>query len=413
LKTPFVALVLLILFLHLYRASQRKEGVFSNSKTFSDLGPFKKNIISCSPRSKNQNFYPFLADSIEEITTNDNRAAAGQLKNGVLYVALEARTGMWFPETHDGAGIIVHAFAEKGKPLLLPGPLIRVPEGTEIRVTIHNLIKDGPLVIHGLCTRPANGRDSIVIPYNKTYIQVFKSGAAGTYHYKASAGNLKDEDGIPYYMDSQLYGGFIVDPKNKKIDSLERIMMLGVWDDTLNRNNTTNEEFVINGLSWPYTERLTYYQGDSVRWRVINASGHSHPMHLHGFFFTVSSKGNIDSDTIYERAYCRNAVTELLRPGESMSLQWKAKSEGNWLFHCHTFTHIMPGTFLRSFPAMDYEHMQDISTHALNDMTGLVMGIHVVSRIGNPKEDVAVHGHERNLTLFVRERPMMPHMKGF
>ena len=32
----------------------------------------------------------------------------------------------------------VYAFAEEGGPLQVPGPLIRVPEGTEIHLTIRN-----------------------------------------------------------------------------------------------------------------------------------------------------------------------------------------------------------------------------------------------------------------------------------
>ena len=45
---------------------------------------------------------------------------------------------------------------------------------------------------------------------------------------------------------------------------------------------------MINGLSWPSTERLTYRLGDPVRWRVINLSSQIHPMHLHGFYYRVS-----------------------------------------------------------------------------------------------------------------------------
>ena len=50
--------------------------------------------------------------------------------------------------------------------------------------------------------------------------------------------------------------------------------------------------FMINGLSWPATERLTYALGETVRWRVINLSSQAHPMHLHGFYFEVDSLGD-------------------------------------------------------------------------------------------------------------------------
>ena len=49
---------------------------------------------------------------------------------------------------------------------------------------------------------------------------------------------------------------------------------------------------MINGLSWPATERLTYHVGETARWRVINLSSQAHPMHLHGFYFEVDSLGD-------------------------------------------------------------------------------------------------------------------------
>ncbi|MEJ7829783.1 MAG: multicopper oxidase domain-containing protein, partial [Segetibacter sp.] len=244
-------------------------------------------------------------------------------------------------------------------------------------------------------------KDSLVIPYGQTYNVTFKTGMAGTYFYWASTSNLKDE-GQPYFDDSQLHGALIIDPINKKPDPEERIMIIGVWDDTLNRGTTGNEEMVINGLTWPYTERLNYRQDQKVHWRVINASAHSHPMHLHGFFFSVNSKGTANEDTIYEKPYQRLAVTELLRPGETMSMSWTPEREGNWLFHCHTLLHIMPWSFLRTIPAMDDQHMK-LSAHAIDGMAGLIMGIHVSPSV---KESKKISGEtaQRNLTLIVQEQ---------
>jgi FtsP/CotA-like multicopper oxidase with cupredoxin domain len=36
----------------------------------------------------------------------------------------------------------VRSFAETGKPLQIPGPLIRVTEGTVLQVTLHNRLPD-------------------------------------------------------------------------------------------------------------------------------------------------------------------------------------------------------------------------------------------------------------------------------
>jgi FtsP/CotA-like multicopper oxidase with cupredoxin domain len=50
--------------------------------------------------------------------------------------------------------------------------------------------------------------------------------------------------------------------------------------------------FVMNGLSWPATERLTYPTRRESAWRVVNLSSQHHPMHLHGFYFEVESLGD-------------------------------------------------------------------------------------------------------------------------
>src|SRR5438132_6848435 len=75
------------------------------------------------------------------IHPNDNRRSAGTLKDGVLTLALEARAGSWQPEGSGGRSLdSLGAFAEAGRPLSTPGPLIRVPAGTEIRGTLHNTL---------------------------------------------------------------------------------------------------------------------------------------------------------------------------------------------------------------------------------------------------------------------------------
>src|SRR6476619_4422063 len=74
----------------------------------------------------------------ERIETSDNRQPAGRLEGGVLTVRLEARNGVWFPEGPSRYGVPVAAFAEEGKPLQNPGPLIRVKAGTEVRAVVRN-----------------------------------------------------------------------------------------------------------------------------------------------------------------------------------------------------------------------------------------------------------------------------------
>jgi len=217
--------------------------------------------IGCAPEKQ---FFP-TPPGTEEIFTNDNKRSAGVLKDGILTIELEAREGMWFPETHEGEGLRVYAFAEKGKSLQLPGPVIRVPEGTIIKASIQNKL-DTAMTLHGFCSRPAVAGDSIIIQPGATYEATFKAGQPGTYFYRASASDQIDFFGLvlPHFTDSQLFGAFIIDPADKKPDPNERIMMISLWNNNIKFDSTMNEQASINGLTWPFTERLTYNEGEEV-----------------------------------------------------------------------------------------------------------------------------------------------------
>jgi len=78
---------------------------------------------------------PDVASSLPMATANDNREAAGVLKDGVLTLRLVAEEVRWRPEGQSAADPTrtIQAFAEEGKAPQIPGPLVRVPEGTEIR----------------------------------------------------------------------------------------------------------------------------------------------------------------------------------------------------------------------------------------------------------------------------------------
>jgi len=223
--------------------------LFNGGDNVSGLNYIKQNIISCDPDMGS----PFTshAASGEEIFTNNNRRAAGEMRNGDFYLKLETRAGNWYPETHDGDALNVYAFAEAGKSLQVPGPLIRVPEGTFINAEVHNTIPGSPLILHGFYSHPGNAKDSVTIPCGDTYKVRFKAGKAGTYFYWASDGNLKSPyNGLPFLNDSQLFGAFIVDPPNTKPDPAERIFMIGLWNDTTKGvYSNDHEELTLNGLT--------------------------------------------------------------------------------------------------------------------------------------------------------------------
>ena len=157
----------------------------------------------------------------------------------------------------------------------------------------------------------------------------FTATEPGTYYYAAR----REPDpltGFRAIEDTQLAGVIIVDPPNVKPSPDERTfaMTFACRGDPASRSGLDRCTMAINGLSWPHTERLTYTQGDSIRWRVINFTEIDHPMHLHGFYFRVDSKGNGVTDSIYAPAQRRMGVTEVMPPFETMSLAWKADRPG-------------------------------------------------------------------------------------
>jgi FtsP/CotA-like multicopper oxidase with cupredoxin domain len=148
-----------------------------------------------------------LGESLSPIVVNNNRNPAGVLQNGVLSIKLEIAKGEWHPEADGEIAVAVYAFGEYGHPLQNPGPLIRVPQGTEIDAFLHNNLSV-PIAVNGL---GVPGTDSVVhiTPGAAAEVQ-FRATRPGLYFYWGSseANDLKLRHGI----DSELTGAIVVDP---------------------------------------------------------------------------------------------------------------------------------------------------------------------------------------------------------
>lgn len=315
------------------------------------------------------------------IQPNDNRVAAGRLRDSTLTLAIEARMGQWFPdEDRRDSALAVAAFGIKGKPPTIPGPLIRVRAGTRVKLRVINHLDSLPLIVHGLHTHPATSEDTLQVAPGASRDVEFAAGEPGTYFYWASTGAATMEERLG--RDSQLSGALVVDPATGPVPP-DRIFVLGLMD--LNPPNATPETAVaafavaINGRSWPYTERMNLAVGDTVHWRWLNPSGDNHPMHLHGFYYRVDSRGTALADTIYAPGAQRQVVTERLSEGTTMTMTWSPERAGQWLMHCHLHFHVAPD----SAWGPDHPRVRNASSggehagHQMDDMGGLVLGISV------------------------------------
>ncbi len=352
-----------------------------------------------------------IASPASGILVNDNRHPAGHLHAGVLTLRLEAGVGTWRPEGPDGARLSVAAFGETGGPLQNPGPLVRVPSGTEIRATVHNALTV-PLWIYGMGTARGYGADSFDVAPGATRELRFRPTDPGVYYYSGRTthgpvfGRSAD--------DSQLNGVIVVDPAGTAA-APDRIFVISTWftvDSTSRSGLGPDPTLAFNGLSWPHTESLTAAQGDSLHWRFVNVTPFEHPLHLHGFYFRVDAKGDGVRDTIYAPADRRLGVTEVVLPNQTMSLTWAPTRAGNWIFHCHFASHIASAAALeadRRMPVIaagTQQHsmtMPALGAHGNpmhHNMAGLVLGIRV-----SPKGPQNVpSGVARPIRLIIRSR---------
>ncbi len=326
---------------------------------------------------------PGLDGNRTPVVPNDNRQPSGALRNDTLVFSLEARLAAWTPDAAVDTAITVQAFAADDRIPRIPGPLLRVRAGTVVEVRVANHLADSTLVVRGL--RPGTaGEDTLHVQPGETRITHFEATTPGTYLYRGrtSGDRLAPSEG----RDGPLSGAIVIDAADAEPDAGERIFVLTTLDILPDSSKPEPRDdlfdLAINGLSWPHTEALTYEVGDTVRWRLLNATAQPHPMHLHGFHFTLLAQGDGRTDTTFAVDARRTEVTELMPVGSTARLAWTPTRAGNWLFHCHIVAHIAPFPLRSDSVRAHATHgsSSDAALHARESMSGLVLGVTVRDR---------------------------------
>ena len=319
------------------------------------------------------------------VQANSNTRTGGVLHDGVLSVTLEAKMSLWHLNGPERRAMTIAAFAEPGKPPLMPGPLLRAPAGTEIRLTLRNALPQplkffAPASIHGGPDR-ISAMDSVVVPPGATGTLITRAEVPGNYVYRATT---PDRASRAIRISGLLAGGIVVDTARALTPAHDRVLVImetpdsaGIaCADTASGNPLLTCQagrliFTINGRSWPSTTRIPAMVGDSLHWRVLNASFDAHPMHLHGFYYRVDHFSGPLADSTAVPFPGQMVVTQLMSPFSAMSMTWSPDRPGNWLFHCHFAIHLRPDSVSA---APDDPHMRE--------MVGLVLGVNVVPRPG-------------------------------
>jgi manganese oxidase len=322
---------------------------------------------------------------------NANLTAAGRYEAGTLHVGLEMRMARWHPDGEHGTGLNIPVFAESGKAPQVPAPLLRMPAGTEVVVTLRNSLKVSASVF-GLHARPADAALPVRLEAGETREVRFNAGAPGTYHYYAIADPevTKMTDGASgrWYHDGALSGAFVVDdPAAARVP--DRVWVINIVSLRETPIMAEHEVLTINGLAWPHTERVFAQVGEPVHWRVVNSTPSEHPMHLHGAYFTVTGVGTAEQFSRYAADVRRTVVTEHMAAESTFDMTWTPQAAGGWLFHCHYVLHMAAELAVpRVVPAMAHDHAAAAPPAAaaphgiVHGMGGLVLAIDVAASPG-------------------------------
>jgi len=348
----------------------------------------------------------FAPATLPVVQPNPNTARAGIVRDGVLEVALDAREAAWPINGAGRAPMTIDAFSEPGKPPLIPGPLVRTVRGTPIRFSVHNSLSLPltffvPAAIHGAPDRP-DAIDSVVIAPGTVGTLSTVTAIPGNYIYRATTplpeAKLTKMAGL-------LGGAIVVDTAGGPAKPNDRVLVIMETPDSMFAAHVSpigrppgddigRLIYTIDGRSWPETERIAATVGDTLHWRVINASSDVHPMHLHGFYYRVDSFTGPTVAAQDQRPPGRFVVTQPMSPLSSMSMTWSPDRPGNWLFHCHFSIHLTPDSI--SAAPNDPHH---------RDMTGLVVGVEVSPRAGDRPPARALTGRRLRMIAVADSTP--------
>jgi FtsP/CotA-like multicopper oxidase with cupredoxin domain len=276
-------------------------------------------------------------------------------------------------------------------------------QGTEIRFVVRNLLAERftffvPASTHGGADA-LDAMDSVVVMPGAVGSLTIRATTPGNYVYRAMTSSRSSAQ---MEMTGALAGGLVIDSATRRDRAHDRVFVIMQTPDSawISYADTAKAFalvappvgrfiFTINGESWPNTNRIAATVGDSLHWRIINASPDVHPMHLHGFYYRVDAFTAPAANRFGKPPLGEMVVTQLMSPLSGMSMTWSPDRPGNWIFHCHFALHLEPDSISG---APDDPH--------LRDMVGLVLGINVADRSSaRPAVDRAGRTPVRHLRL--------------
>lgn len=294
-----------------------------------------------------------------------------------------------------GPGFFVDAWGYNGS---TPGPLIEANEGDTVRIFVTNKLPE-PTTVHWHGIKLPSGMDGVTglnqrpIMPGETYKYEFPLKQWGTYMYH------------PHYDEMTaialgMGGFFVIHPRSQRGPQPDRdfLIMLGEWAIPPGTRKPISTEmlkfnyFTFNSTVWPTTPPLLIIKGEKVRIRFGNLTMNSHPIHIHGTTFKVTSTGveRIPFDAQIED------VTVNVPVGSVREVEFVMDEAGDFAIHCHKSHHIMNGMGHQSFSLIGLK----LSEKEMERARGLIPGFMLM-------------GSDGMGAMFSKEMHMMPRPKNF
>ena len=208
---------------------------------------------------------------------------------------------------------------------MVPGPIIRVTEGDQVRVHVRNdLAETTGIHWHGVeVPNPMDGVPFVTQPPimpGETFTYEFVATPSGSQMYH-SHHNATDQVG------RGLLGAFLIEPAEAKL-------RYDVDHDVVWISNDALGGFTINGKGFPATAPIVARKGERILVRFMNEGVMMHPWHLHGMPMRVVAR---DGYPLGGAAFTCDTLG--VNPGERWDVIIEAKHPGVWAFHCHILPH--------------------------------------------------------------------------
>jgi len=252
------------------------------------------------------------------------------LADGTKEFELTAEITEWEVEP----GRLVEAWSYNG---IVPGPLIKVDIGDNVKVILHNKLPMGTDIHwHGVDT--PNDQDGVapltqpLILSGEDYVYEFVADAPaiGMYH-SHHHGQMQ----VPNGMFAVFQIGDTPVPMGRTIGGVDIPADLEIAAEIpMVLNDAGTIGYSLNGKSFPATQPYVFDVGDWVVVNYYNEGLQSHPMHLHQFGQLVFAKDGFPMDYPYW------ADTINVAPGERYSVLINVTAPGAWVWHCHILNHV-------------------------------------------------------------------------